>query len=104
STIVKSWNLLNIEKIVWRSVKSSPSLPQLDFETPDTVSMKAWFITESIKTIGSRKLADMCQPEHTLIPGFTEYWRDFAPFVLELLQACFPPPLQPSWSQPSDTQ
>ncbi|KAF8808616.1 hypothetical protein BYT27DRAFT_7337634 [Phlegmacium glaucopus] len=70
-----------------------PGLPQLDFETPDTVSMKAWFITESIKAIGSRKLADMCQPKHTLILGFKEY---FASSML-------PPPLQPSWSQPSDT-
>src|SRR6266545_2426717 len=25
-----------------------------------------------------------------LLPGFSEYWADFAPFVLELIQTCFP--------------
>lgn len=74
-----------------------PNLPQLDFETPDTVSMRAWFATDTIKAIGCRKLADMCRPERTIIPEFTEYWRDFGPFVLELLQLCFPYKYNPAY-------
>ena len=67
-----------------------PSLPRPDHMTPDTLSMKAWFTTDGIKVIGCCKVADMCQPERTILPGFTEYWRDFAPFALDLLHLCFP--------------
>jgi protein kinase-like protein len=67
-----------------------PKIPRPDHDTPDTLTMKAWFSTDTINAIGRRKIADMCQPERTIIPGFTEYWKDFAPFALNLIQLCFP--------------
>ena len=68
-----------------------PNLSRQDFETPDTLKMKGWFSTESQQVIGFRKVAHMCQPERTIIPGFTEYWEDFGPFTLDLLHLYFPP-------------
>jgi hypothetical protein len=68
-----------------------PSQPRPDFKTTEKLKMKAWFTTETITTIGSRKMLDMSQPERSIIPGFTPYWKDFAPFALELLNLCFPP-------------
>ena len=67
-----------------------PNLPRLESETPDTVSMNAWFKTDTIKVIGFHKLGDMALPECTIIPEFTDYWRDFAPFGLAVIQLCFP--------------
>lgn len=67
-----------------------PNLPRPDFETPDTLFMKSWFSTEPLKTIGYRKIAHFCKPDHSIIPGFTEYWEDFGPFALDLIRLCFP--------------
>ena len=72
-----------------------PNIPRSDFETPDNLNMKTWFSTDPIMAIGGRKIAHMCQPERTIIPGFTEYWEDFRPFALELLHLCFPPNSNP---------
>jgi hypothetical protein len=68
-----------------------PNIPRPDHDTPDTLSMKTWFSTAPIQTIGLIKTGHMCRPERAIIPGFTEYWEDFGPFALELLQLCFPP-------------
>ena len=73
-----------------------PSRPRLDFNMPNTLNMKNWFTTDTLKIIGGRKVADMCQPERNIISGFTEYWKDFTPFVLDLLQLCFPPAYNPT--------
>jgi hypothetical protein len=75
---------------------NGPGLPRLDFETPDTLNMKTWFTTDTVKIIGCRKVGHMCQPERNLISGFTEYWKDFTPFALELLHLCFPPTYNPA--------
>ena len=76
---------------------NGPGFPRLDFETPNALSMKNWFTTDPIKTIGSRKVADLCQPERCIISGFTAYWKDFAPFALDLLHLCFPPTYSPAY-------
>jgi hypothetical protein len=65
-----------------------PNKARLDFNTPDTLAMKAWFTTDTLREIGSRKLADMSKPISRIIPGFTWYWKDFAPFALELIGLC----------------
>jgi hypothetical protein len=52
--------------------------------------MKAWFRTDTIENIGNTKVADMSQSEARIIPGFTEYWMDFAPFAMDLIRLCFP--------------
>ena len=64
---------------------NGPNSPRLDFETPDALAMKSWFTTDTLTAIGHRKVANMCQPERRIIPGFTAYWNDFAPFVLDLI-------------------
>ena len=56
---------------------------------PDALAMKSWFMTDTLTAIGHCKVADMCQPECRIIPGFTAYWNNFAPFVLDLIQLCF---------------
>ena len=66
-----------------------PNLPRPDFETPGTLHMKSWFSTDPLNSIGFRKVADLCLPTQTVIPGFTEYWNDFAPFALDLINLCF---------------
>jgi hypothetical protein len=67
-----------------------PNVPRPDYEMPHTLQMKSWFLTEPMRTIGDRKMAHMCQPEVSIIPGFTHYWEDFGPFALDLIQLCFP--------------
>jgi len=67
-----------------------PDVPRPDFETPDTLNMKSWFSSGPLKSIGFRKIAHLCKPEDSIIPGFTEYWEDFGPFALELIRLCFP--------------
>jgi hypothetical protein len=67
-----------------------PDVPRPDFETPSTLKMKDWFSILPLKEIGDRKISDMCQPKVSIIPGFTDYWADFGPFALDLIQLSFP--------------
>jgi hypothetical protein len=82
-------SILNVILVICTFTKG-PNIPRPDFETPETLNMKTWFSTEPLKLIGFRKIAHFCRPEHLIIPGFTEYWEDFGPFALELIQLCFP--------------
>jgi len=50
----------------------------------------SWFQKDEIRNIGYIKLAHLECYELAILPNFTPYWRDFTPFVTELIKACFP--------------
>ena len=43
-----------------------------------------------MSSIGTSKIGHMQHAEQEILPGFTEYWTDFALFILDLIKACFP--------------
>ena len=50
-----------------------------------------WFdYHKQLSQIGNDKVGHMQGARQKILPGFSEYWADFAPFVLELIQTCFP--------------
>lgn len=57
---------------------------------PMTIPLHEWFKKERVKYIGRTKIGHMMTPEDAIVPKFDKYWSDFAPFVLELIQTCFP--------------
>ena len=57
---------------------------------PASLPMCSWFNNGEGRDIGYRKLAHLQCYHTTIIPNFTPYWRDFAPFVEELIIASFP--------------
>jgi len=71
-----------------------PGLPLLrsrQLEThPVSPPIRTWFCDAGIREIGSRKLAHLECYEAAILPYFTPYWRDFAPFAKELIILCFP--------------
>jgi hypothetical protein len=52
--------------------------------------MRTWFSNDDIKEIGYHKLAHLDCHDSAILPHFTPYWRDFVPFVKDLIMACFP--------------
>lgn len=65
-----------------------PGLPiyKLDGSPP----IRSWFGNHEIREIGYRKLALLECYDIAILPNFAPYWHDFAPFVGELINACFP--------------
>ena len=43
-----------------------------------------------MSSIGTSKISHKQCAEQEILPGFTEYWTDFALFILDLIKACFP--------------
>ncbi len=52
--------------------------------------ISTWFCNTNIREIGCRKLAHLRCYDVAILPYFTPYWRDFTPFVKDLIIACFP--------------
>ena len=65
--------------------------PGLPIYSPEaSLPIRTWFCGDNIKAIGSRKLANLQDHDVAILPYFTPYWRDFIPFVKDLIIACFP--------------
>lgn len=68
-----------------------PGLVLTKSDIPSTsLPIWTWFSNDQIREIGFRKLAHLKCYDHTILPHFTPYWRDFTPFVEDLIIACFP--------------
>jgi hypothetical protein len=52
--------------------------------------LRTWFSDERTSEIAYRKLAHLQCYDIAILPNFTPYWCDFAPFVKDLIIACFP--------------
>ncbi len=52
--------------------------------------IRSWFSSDEIREIGCRKLAHLESYDTAILPHLAPYWRDFAPFVRDLIKACFP--------------
>ena len=63
----------------------------LSKEVPASTPMRLWFNnTAHPSTTGFLKAGHMLRPDITIFPYFTGYWEDLKPFVLSLIQTCFP--------------
>ena len=69
-----------------------PGLPLYEPNTHRHPSppIRSWFSSSGIKEIGFRKMTHLDSYEVAILPNFTPYWHDFAPFVESLILACFP--------------
>ena len=66
-----------------------PGLPS--FKMPTVFPpLLTWFSNDRTREIGYRKLAHLQCYDIAILPNFTPYWQDFAPFVKDLIIACFP--------------
>ena len=52
--------------------------------------MCSWFNNNDSKEIGYLKLSHLECYDTAILPNFAPYWHDLAPFVEELIIACFP--------------
>jgi len=52
--------------------------------------IRSWFSSDETREIGCQKLAHLESYDTAILPNFAPYWRDFAPFVGDLIKACFP--------------
>jgi len=78
--------ILYICTFVW-----GPGLPLYKLDIPPTsLPLRTWFSNDRIREIGYRKLAHLQCYDLAILPNFTPYWRDFTPFVKDLIVACFP--------------
>lgn len=72
----------------------NPGLPLSRYESEVAHNMsppiRTWFCNSDIKEVGYRKLAHLECYDVAILPYFTPYWYDFAPFVKDLIIACFP--------------
>lgn len=68
-----------------------PGLPLYRFNMPTVFPpLRTWFSDDRTREIGYRKLAHLQCYDLAILPNFTPYWRDFTPFVKDLIVACFP--------------
>lgn len=68
-----------------------PGLPSYGLNmAPAFPPLRTWFVNDTITEIGYRKLAHLTCYDTAILPNFTPYWSDFAPFVEDLIIACFP--------------
>jgi hypothetical protein len=67
-----------------------PGLPLYKLDIPPASPLRTWFNNDRITEIGLRKLIHLQCYDIAILPNFTPYWRDFAPFVKHLILACFP--------------
>jgi len=64
------------------------SLYKVDVRVSPPIS--SWFSGDENREIGCRKVAHLESYDTTILPNFAPYWCDFAPFVGDLIKACFP--------------
>ena len=64
--------------------------PGLSLSRHDSPPIRNWFCNAGLREIGYRKLGHLEHYEAQILPYFTHYWCDFAPFVKDLIIACFP--------------
>lgn len=68
-----------------------PGLPLYKFNMPTAFPpLRTWFSDVVTREIGYRKVAHLQCYDLAILPNFAPYWCDFAPFVKELIIACFP--------------
>lgn len=67
----------------------SPSLPLDVTRLMSPLPIFTWFCN-NVREIGYRKLAHLERYDVAILPHFTPYWCDFAPFVKDLIIMCFP--------------
>lgn len=85
-------SILYIILYICTLVRGPGSLPlyELDITHHMSPPMCSWFRNNGIREIGHRKLANIESYDITILPYFTAYWRDFVPFVKDLIMTCFP--------------
>jgi hypothetical protein len=63
----------------------------LSKEVPTLSPMRSWFNnTAQASATGFLKAGHMLRPDLSIFPYFTGYWEDLKPYVLRLIQICFP--------------
>jgi len=62
----------------------------LSKEVPASTPLRAWFNKTLPSATGFLKAGHMLRPDISILPYFTGYWDDIKPFVLEMIQTCFP--------------
>jgi hypothetical protein len=68
-----------------------PGLSLYRFNVPTAFPpLRTWFNDDMTREIGYRKVAHLQCYDIAILPNFAPYWCDFAPFVKELIVACFP--------------
>lgn len=60
------------------------------YESDIAPPIRSWFSGGGIREIGYRKSAHVDRYDIDILPNFAPYWHDFAPFVGDLIKACFP--------------
>jgi hypothetical protein len=55
-----------------------------------SLPIRSWFSNDGIREIGLRKMRHLKRYDTVILPYFASYWHDFAPFVGDLIMACFP--------------
>lgn len=50
----------------------------------------SWFSQDELQVVGFRKMSHLMLPDIAIIPAFDDYWKDFIPYVKELIAATFP--------------
>ena len=69
---------------------NGPNSPCTENQLLKNLAICSWFKNDGMSSIGTSKISHMQHAEQEILPGFTEYWTDFALFILDLIKACFP--------------
>ena len=69
---------------------NGPNLPCTENQLLKNLAICSWFKNDGMSSIGTSKIGHMQCAEQEILPNFTEYWTDFALFILDLIKACFP--------------
>src|SRR6266568_4661324 len=69
---------------------NGPNSPRPSSQLPKDLALHSWFKDDNIASIGTTKVGHMQCAACEILPSFSDYWTDFAPFILELIKACFP--------------
>jgi hypothetical protein len=67
-----------------------PGLSLYEADVRVSPPISSWFSGDENREIGCRKVAHLESYDTAILPNFAPYWRDFAPFVGDLIKACFP--------------
>lgn len=62
----------------------------LSKEVPESAPLREWFTKSDPSHTGFLKAGHLLRPDITILPYFTGYWEDMKPFVVEMIETCFP--------------
>ena len=69
---------------------NGPNLSCTENQLLKNLAIHSGFKNNGMSSIGTSKIGHMQHAEQEILPGFMEYWTDLAPFILDLIKACFP--------------